>query len=70
MNKSYVVMIDVRNEHGKRKVLFPKEIYEDKSRAEDVARSLNGRNKGDHVVFAYVTEANYYPNTKYSINNF
>ena len=46
-------MIDVRNEHGKRKVLFPKEIYEDKSRAEDVARSLNGRNKGDHVVFAY-----------------
>ncbi len=68
--KLYVVMLDVHDEHGRRKLQFPKEIYDDRSRAMEIASSLNGRNLGDRVTFANVVEVPYFPTNKYSINQF
>lgn len=66
----YVVMLDVHDEHGKRKLQFPKEIYDDKGRAMEVASRLNGRNLGDRVTFAHVADVPYFPSNEYSIDRY
>jgi hypothetical protein len=65
----YVVMVDVHDEHGKRKMQFPKEVYSSKGRANEAAARMNGRNLGDRVTFAHVIEVPYFPTeqSEYSI---
>lgn len=63
----YIVMVDVHDEHGKRKMQFAKEAYSDKADAMQAASRINGRNLGDRVTFAHVAEAPYFRNDCYDV---
>lgn len=66
----YVIVVSVYGPHHKQQLYFPKEVYDDRSRAQEVAVSLTHIFPDGRSAIAQVFEVPYFPTMPYSINQF